>query len=77
MTIELNIKEDYDFSTNEVSFREILKFVNEELNKNNYFILELDGKKIYLKWKADNKLFATVYIDKIIECIQYIKEEKK
>lgn len=67
----------YDYDTDEVSTREILKFVEEELNKDNYFILEGDDDAIYLKWRTDGRRFATVYVDRVVEIIKHIKEEKR
>ncbi len=76
-TIVLSTKDDYDYTTDEVSTREIIKFVTEELNKDNYFNLEGDDENIYLIWRGGGRKFATVYIDRVVEIIKYIKEEKR
>ena len=75
--VAMYTKDDYDYTTDEVSTREIIKFVTEELNKYNYFILEGDDENIYLKWRIDNKLFATIDKEKVVEVIKYIKEEER
>lgn len=76
-TIVLCTKDDYDYTTDEVSEREIVKFITEELNKDNYFTLDVLDTLIYLRWRTDNKVFATIYKEKVIEVIKYIKEEKR
>lgn len=76
-TIKLSTMQPYDWDTDEVSWREILKFVSEELNKDNYFYIIADDENIYLKWRTDGRVFATVYTEKVIEIIKYIKEEHR
>lgn len=76
-TIKLSTMQPYDWDIDEVSWREILKFVSEELNKDNYFYIIADDENIYLKWRTDGRVFATVYIEKVIEIIKYIKEENR
>ena len=76
-TVKLSTMKPYDWDTDEVSWREILKFVSEELNKDNYFYIIADDENIYLKWRTDGRVFATVYIEKVIEIIKYIKEENR
>jgi hypothetical protein len=57
---------------------EVIKFIKEEFNKNNYFNIEYADKPntIYLKWKTDNKIFAVIYEDKVIQIINSNKEEE-
>lgn len=74
-TVTLSTLPDYDWNNPEVSWREIIKFVNEELNKDNYFIIEGDDENIYLKWRTDGRVFATIYTDRVIQIIKYLKEE--
>ena len=45
-TIKLSTIQPYDWDTDEVSWREILKFVSEELNKDNYSYNTADILKV-------------------------------
>ena len=70
-------REDYDYSTDEVSNREIIKFVTEELNRYNYYKLEGNDESIFLIHRETGNPVATVSIKADVEVIKNLKRNKR
>lgn len=70
-------REDYDYSTDEVSNREIIKFVTEELNRYNYYKLEGNDESIFLIHRETGNPVATVSIKAVVEVIKNLKRNKR
>ena len=64
----------------EVTEEMILEYINSNLNRSNFFNIEIDTRKtnlIYLKWKLDNSQFAAIDKNVVINIIKWLNNTKE
>ena len=61
---------------NREEINKVFDYLEREMNKHNYFYFLLKDNEVFAYWKSDKTLFATFYPDKILNVIEYEKENK-